>query len=97
MPQSVVRVDHTLARLHLERIFLGRHKFYHYRVWYRDALSSYVREMLLDSRTLSRPYLQRKVLERVVKEHLEGTKNYTTTIHKIFTLEHLHRLFIDNL
>jgi asparagine synthase (glutamine-hydrolysing) len=96
MPQSVVKIDHAFSRLHLERLFLGRHKFYHYRVWYRDALSNYLREMLLDSRTLSRPYLQRDVLELVVKQHLDGTRNYTTTLHKILTLEHIYRLFIDS-
>ena len=95
MPQSVARVDHAFARLHLERLFLGRHKFYHFRVWYRDALANYVREMLLDSRTLSRPYLQRKTVEHIVKGHLGGGRNYTTAIHKILTLEHLHRLFLD--
>jgi asparagine synthase (glutamine-hydrolysing) len=97
MPQALARVDHALARLHLERLFLGRHKFYHYRVWYRDALAGYVREMLLDSRTLSRPYLQRGILEGVVKEHLKGNRNYTTAIHKVLTLEHMHRLFIDSI
>lgn len=97
MPQSVVTVDHALQSLHLERLFLGRHKFYHYRVWYRDALRNYVQEMLLDSRTLARPYLQRDVLETIVKAHTSGTANYITAIHKILTLEHLHRLFIDAL
>jgi asparagine synthase (glutamine-hydrolysing) len=97
MPQAVVNVDHVLSGLHLERLFLGRHKFYHYRVWYRDKLSSYIREMLLDSRALARPYLNRNVLESVVKGHLEGTHNHTTTIHKLLTLEHFHRLFIDAL
>ena len=57
MPQWLVRIDHSLSPFHLERLFLGRHKFCHYRVWYRDALSKYVREMLLDQRTLSRPYI----------------------------------------
>jgi asparagine synthase (glutamine-hydrolysing) len=97
MPQAVVKVDHALSRLHLERLFLGRHKFYHYRVWYRDVLSNYVREMLLDSRTLSRAYLQKDAVETVVKEHLEGRRNHTTTIHKLLTLEHCHRLFIDSI
>lgn len=97
MPQSVVKVDQALSRLHLERLFLGRHKFYHYRVWYRDILSSYVRETLLDSRTLGRPYFHRAVLERLVKEHLQGRRNHTTTIHKLLTLEHLHRLFVDSI
>jgi asparagine synthase (glutamine-hydrolysing) len=95
MPQPVARLDHAFSRLHLERLFLGRHKFYHFRVWYRDALANYVREMLLDSRTLARPYLQRQTLESVVRGHLKGDRNYTTSIHKILTLEHLHRLFLD--
>jgi asparagine synthase (glutamine-hydrolysing) len=95
MPQPVAKVDHALSALHLERLFLGRHKFYHFRVWYRDALAAYVREMLLDSRTLSRPWLQRNTVEDIVKGHLKGDRNYTTAIHKILTLEHAHRLFID--
>lgn len=95
MPQSLAWVDHLLSRLHLERLFLGRHKFHHFRVWYRDGLSRYVREMLLDSRTLSRPYLQRERLEAVVHGHLKGDRNYTSEIHKVLTLEHIHRLFLD--
>jgi asparagine synthase (glutamine-hydrolysing) len=96
MPQWVARIDHGLSSLRLERVFLGRHKFTHFRVWYRDALANYIREMLLDSRTLSRPYIQRDTLERLVEGHLKGDRNYTTAIHKILTLEHLHRLFFDS-
>lgn len=95
MPQSVARVDHILSWLHLERLFLGRHKMLHFRVWYRDQLSEYVRQILLDPLTLSRPYLQKKVLETIVGDHLKGKRNYTTAIHKLITLELLHRLFLD--
>ncbi|HVW77727.1 MAG TPA: hypothetical protein VHB45_08945 [Alloacidobacterium sp.] len=95
MPQSLARIDHALSSLHIERLFLGRHKFYHFRVWYRDALANYVREMLLDSRSLSRPYVQRKNMEAMVKGHLKGDRNYTAAIHKLLTLEHTHRLFVD--
>jgi asparagine synthase (glutamine-hydrolysing) len=95
MPQAVARADHALAPLHLEKLFLGRHKFYHFRTWYRNSLSSYVRDMLLDSRTLSRPYLKKETVEHLVTSHLRGEANYTTEIHKLLTLEHLHRLFID--
>jgi len=95
MPQGVARIDHWLSPLRLERIFLGRHKFTHFRVWYRDALASYVKEMLLDSRTLSRPYLLRRNVEGIVQEHVRGVRNYTSAIHSLLTLEHLHRLFLD--
>jgi asparagine synthase (glutamine-hydrolysing) len=96
MPQSVARIDHFFSHLHLERLFLGRHKLLHFRVWYRDALSKYVREMLLDPRTLSRPYLNRKAVEEIVYGHLKGGRNYTTEIHKLLSLELLHRLFLDS-
>ncbi len=95
MPQAVARIDHTVQWAHLERLFLGRHKFYHFRVWYRDQLAAYIREMLLDSRTLSRPYIQRRKLEEIVQGHLKGNANYTTAIHKVLSLEHVHRLFVD--
>lgn len=95
MPQWVARLDHVLSPLRLERLFLGRHKVFHFRIWYRDALAEYVQEMLLDPRSLSRPYLERKKLEAVVRGHLKGDRNYTTEIHQVLTLELLHRLFLD--
>jgi asparagine synthase (glutamine-hydrolysing) len=95
MPQSVAKVDHMFSRLHLERLFLGRHKFNHYRVWYRDDLSEYIREVLLDSRTLSRPYLDRNGVETLVRGHLKGNRNHTTEIHQLLSLELLHRQFLD--
>jgi asparagine synthase (glutamine-hydrolysing) len=95
MPQWVARVDHAFSAFHFERLFLGRHKMLHYRIWYRDALAKYVREMLLDSRTLSRPYLERKGVETIVDGHLRGDRNYTSQIHKLLSLELLHRLFLD--
>jgi asparagine synthase (glutamine-hydrolysing) len=95
MPQWLARLDHAFKFLRLERQFLGRHKFCHYRVWYRDALANYVREMLLDSRTLSRPYVQPKVVETMVQHHLNGDANYTSEIHRLLTLELVHRQFFD--
>jgi asparagine synthase (glutamine-hydrolysing) len=96
MPQGVARIDHAFSAFHLERLFLGRHKVFHFRIWFRDRLAGYVREMLLDQRSLCRPYVERKRLEEVVRGHLKGDRNYTNEIHKVLTLEILHRLFLDN-
>jgi asparagine synthase (glutamine-hydrolysing) len=96
MPQWFAPIDRLLAPFHLERLFLGRHKLLHFRVWYRDALAKYVEAMLLDPRSLSRPYIERKRLEDIVRGHVNGTRNYTTEIHKLLTLELLHRLFLDH-
>lgn len=95
MPQWVATTDAVLSRLRLERLFLGRHKFYHFRTWYRRALAEYVRDMLLTPTALSRPYLNRAVAVAVVEGHLSGRYNYTTQIHQLLTLELLHQLFVD--
>lgn len=96
MPQWMARIDHMFAPLHLERMWLGRHKPFHFRVWYRDHLSEYVRQILLDDRALSRPYLTRAGIERVVNGHLRGDENHTDEIHRLLTLELAHRLFIES-
>jgi asparagine synthase (glutamine-hydrolysing) len=96
MPQWVARLDHLFAPFHLERLWLGRHKVFHFRVWYRDELASYVREMLLDPRSLARPYLVPKGVQTMVDGHLKGSRNYTTEIHRLITLELTHRLFLDS-
>jgi asparagine synthase (glutamine-hydrolysing) len=95
MPQWLARLDHAFAPLHLERLFLGRHKFHHFRVWYRDELSRWLREMLLDSDARSRPYLRANSLEDILKAHIKGHRNYTFEIHKILTLEFIQRKLIE--
>ena len=95
MPAWLARVDQRLRRVHPERLFLGRHKFSHFRVWYRDVLNAYVREVLLDPSALGRPYVQRKMVETIVRDHLGGARNYTSEIHTLLTLELLHRRFVD--
>jgi asparagine synthase (glutamine-hydrolysing) len=95
MPQWVARIDHLLSPFRLERLFLGRHKYYHFRVWYRDSLSKYVQEVLLDPRTLSRPFFDKKTIELIVKGHITGNRNYTSAIHQVLTLELLHRSVLD--
>jgi asparagine synthase (glutamine-hydrolysing) len=95
MPQWLAKIDHVFSPLHLERLFLGRHKFAHFRVWYRDQLAPYVRDMLLDSKSLSRPYVNRTYVENIVNGHTSGTRNCTSEIHKLLSLELIHRLLID--
>jgi asparagine synthase (glutamine-hydrolysing) len=95
MPQWLARVDHLFAQLKLERLFLGRQKFCHFRVLYRDGLASYVKEVLLDPRSLSRPYLKRRQVEQMVTDHLRGNRNFTTEIHRLLTVELVHRLLIE--
>ena len=95
MPQAAAPIDSLLSGLHPERVFLGKHKFCHFRLWYRSFLSQYVRELLLDSRSLSRAHVQRRTVEAIVKGHLSGMRNYTLEIHKLLTLELMLRSLVD--
>ncbi len=95
MPQWLAELDCLLAPLHLERVFLGRHKFYHFRVWYRDELSQYLKEILLDTRARHRDYLQGQVLEHMVSAHTRGWRNWTREIHRVLSLELLQRQLIE--
>lgn len=95
MPHWMARLDNMVKPFHLERLFLGRHKFHHFRIWYRDELSEYIKEIILDPRTRSRPYLNGRRLEEMVKAHIKGISNYTSEIHRILTAELIQRQFID--
>jgi asparagine synthase (glutamine-hydrolysing) len=89
MPRWLVRTDQALKPLHLEKVFLGRHKFYHFRVWYRDQLA----HALLDELSLKEQpscYVDH-VAKRIVKEHISGRVNRTLDIHKLLTVQIVER------
>ncbi len=87
MPQWLARTDNLFRSFHLERLFLGRHKFYHYRIWYRDHFAGYLKEVLLDRRARERSYLNGAALEKIVNAHTSGRGNYTLELHRLLTME----------
>ena len=95
MPQWLATVDHFLSPLRLENLFLGRQKFYHFRVWYSRELSGYVTDVLLDPRSLARPYIDGKRLSDVVRAHVKGVRNYTSELHWALTAELIQRSLIE--
>ena len=95
MPTWLARLDRALSPLRVERMFLGRQKFCHFRTWYRRELSEFVREILLDCKTLARPFLKRQHLEGVVSSHITGRANHTLLIHKLLSLELVHRTLLE--
>jgi asparagine synthase (glutamine-hydrolysing) len=95
MPPWLAIIDNALRALQIERLFLGRHKFYHFRVWYRDKLSRYLKDILLDRRTKSRDYLLGSSLESLVREHVAGARNHTTELHRAISIELIYRQLIE--
>jgi len=95
MPQWLERIHSVLGVFQPERFLIGIHRFAHPRAWIRKELASYIREILLDPRTLDRPFFQRKLVEHMVSTHIEGTRNYTDDIGRILSCELTCRLLID--
>jgi asparagine synthase (glutamine-hydrolysing) len=95
MPSWLARADRLFSPLKLERAFLGRQKFYHFRTWYRRQLADFVREVLLDRRTLGRPWLNARRVEDIVASHIKGYANHTLLIHKLLSLELIHRTLLE--
>jgi asparagine synthase (glutamine-hydrolysing) len=96
MPNRLSQIDRVLGFLRLERLFLGRHKFYHFRTWYRRELADYVQDILLSPRARARSPYRQGVLETMVRRHVRGTENHTDEIHRALTHELIHRSLIDD-
>lgn len=90
MPRWLVRTDAMLKPLHLERLFLGRHKFYHFRIWYRDRLAGALRQGEFD-RALS-CYVE-GAPRKIIEQHISGRYNRTLELHKLLTVHLVERLF----
>lgn len=95
MPHWLVNLDRILEPMRLETLFLGRHKYYHFRYSYRHQLAPYVKDVLLDARALARPYLNARRVEQMVHDHVTGRGNYTTEIHLLLTTELMQRQLIE--
>ena len=63
--------------------------------WFRDELYDYVREHLLDSRSVSRGYFRREVVEALIDEHKAGRRNNSSRLWSLLMLEHWHREILD--
>jgi asparagine synthase (glutamine-hydrolysing) len=77
------------------RHLLGHHKFEHYRVWYRNGLCRYVSDILLDSKTQQRPFLDRTRLRNMVGEHLDGKANHFIGLDKALGVELTIRTMLE--
>jgi asparagine synthase (glutamine-hydrolysing) len=97
MPQWLAKIDNALSVFHFERLFLGRHKYNHFRPWYRRQLAGYVKDVLLDPRSLQRSYLNPQTVKEMVLAHVSGKGNFTSEIHTLLGMELLHRRLLEGL
>lgn len=95
MPQWAEKMDYSVRSIRLDRLFLGRHKYYHMRPWFRDEWSGYLRNVLLDPAALGRNFINGVCLRQMVERHIKGCHNYTDWIDYTLTLELMHRVLIE--
>lgn len=63
--------------------------------WYRTRSLSYLKEVLLDDRTLERGYLRPEFIRRTLDEHEAGKENHRLLIWSMLAFEWWCRLFLD--
>jgi asparagine synthase (glutamine-hydrolysing) len=95
MPHWLAKVNNTISFLNLEYLFLERNKYYNMRRYFRYELADYVKEILLDDRTLNRPFINRNILENMVDGHTSGRCNYTASIDLMLSTELAMRSLIE--
>jgi asparagine synthase (glutamine-hydrolysing) len=63
--------------------------------WLRHELAGYCRDLLLDSRTLSRGIFSREGIETILRDHVKGRENREDAIWALVMLEHWFRSALD--
>ena len=95
VPHPFVRMDPFMKATRLERVFLGISLLTGYRRWMKNELRDFFENMLLDERTLSRPYYNPQFIKEMTSDHFSHRANYTREIGRIVSFEIWHRLFVD--
>lgn len=96
MPRWLARADFLIRPLKIETFFLGRHKLDFPRIWFRDQLAAYVKSILLDTKSLTRSYLNKGAIEKMITLHTTGSHNYSMEINLALSLELLQRCLFEN-
>jgi asparagine synthase (glutamine-hydrolysing) len=63
--------------------------------WFRGPTMGYIRDVLLDEKTLSRGFFNRDFIQKIVHEHTEGKVNYRLLIWSLLSFEWWNRIFFD--
>ena len=95
LTHAVGRFDSVLHKMSLDRLISGFADFRRYRVWYRDQLAPFIQEILLDDRTLSRPYWNPRAVKKIVHGHIHGQGTYLREIRKVLQIEMIHRILCE--
>lgn len=63
--------------------------------WFKRELKDYIREVLLDPKTLARPYFNEAEIRRLLDHHQKGKEDHGHRLWTLLMFELWHREFID--
>ena len=64
-------------------------------VWFRGGLTGVFSEVLGSTRARQRGYFEPRFVERLVREHLAGTRDHTLRLWQLLVFELWHRQYVD--
>jgi asparagine synthase (glutamine-hydrolysing) len=79
------------------RLFFNDVELADFDKWMREnkKLKEYIKNILLDQRTLKRPYFNEKYIKHIFDSHMSGKKDYSKLIGLLITFELWNRQFMD--
>jgi len=95
MPDRLLPLDPLFGYLNSGLKLIGRHKFLHYRRWFRNELAPALRQVLADTSTRQSPFWNPRFLDRIADDHIGGKKNYVREINAVLTLNAVERLLVQ--
>ncbi len=74
---------------------IKRRRYANYDIWFRTILRDWVEDILLSDQALNRGYFNPEYLQKLVKDHMEGTANSSGKLGALITIELWHKQFVD--
>lgn len=94
MPNWLATISHLGLSGILEKSFIGRDKFQHFRLWTQKYLADYIADVLIAGSREMGEFFNLRQVEKMVHEHVTGKQNYINEIDKLLTLTLTKKLFI---
>ncbi len=86
MPGWLAQINKYLFGNYLEKLFIGRHKFQHFRLWTQRELSNFVQDTLKQGIKGLDEFFDVIKVEKLLADHMSGKDNYTNEIDLLLTI-----------